>query len=121
MSGDVFGNGMLLPRQIRLLAAFDHRHVFIDPDPGPGASLRRAPAALRAAALAAGPTTTPTLLSAGGDVVPAPAKEVELTPEARARARPGRTTRTLLDGEALIRAMLRRRSTCSGTAASAPT
>src|SRR5436190_6676257 len=33
MSGDVFGNGMLLSRHIRLLAAFDHRHVFIDPNP----------------------------------------------------------------------------------------
>ena len=33
MSGDVFGNGMLLSKQIRLLAAFDHRHIFIDPDP----------------------------------------------------------------------------------------
>ncbi|MHC1481387.1 NAD-glutamate dehydrogenase [Frateuria aurantia] len=33
MSGDVFGNGMLLSGQIRLVAAFDHRHVFIDPDP----------------------------------------------------------------------------------------
>ncbi len=33
MSGDVFGNGMLLSRHIRLIAAFDHRHIFIDPDP----------------------------------------------------------------------------------------
>jgi glutamate dehydrogenase len=33
MSGDVFGNGMLLSKAIRLIAAFDHRHIFIDPDP----------------------------------------------------------------------------------------
>jgi glutamate dehydrogenase len=38
MSGDVFGNGMLLSRHIRLVAAFDHRHVFLDPDPDPAAS-----------------------------------------------------------------------------------
>jgi glutamate dehydrogenase len=38
MSGDVFGNGMLLSGQIRLVAAFDHRHVFLDPDPDPEAS-----------------------------------------------------------------------------------
>ena len=38
MSGDVFGNGMLLSDKIRLLAAYDHRHVFIDPDPDPAAS-----------------------------------------------------------------------------------
>src|SRR5699024_1429435 len=33
MSGDVFGNGMLCSSRIRLVAAFDHRHVFVDPDP----------------------------------------------------------------------------------------
>src|SRR5207302_1870255 len=38
MSGDLFGNGMLLSRHIRLQAAFDHRHIFIDPDPDPAAS-----------------------------------------------------------------------------------
>ncbi|MFN9211155.1 MAG: NAD-glutamate dehydrogenase domain-containing protein, partial [Betaproteobacteria bacterium] len=38
MSGDVFGNGMLLSRHIRLLAAFDHRHVFLDPAPDAAAS-----------------------------------------------------------------------------------
>lgn len=35
MSGDVFGNGMLVSEHIRLIAAFDHRHVFVDPDPDP--------------------------------------------------------------------------------------
>jgi len=35
MSGDVFGNGFLLMRRVKLLAAFDHRHVFLDPDPNP--------------------------------------------------------------------------------------
>jgi glutamate dehydrogenase len=38
MAGDVFGNGMLLSKKIRLLAAFNHRHVFLDPDPDPEAS-----------------------------------------------------------------------------------
>jgi len=38
MSGDVFGNGMLLSKQTKLLAAFDHRHIFLDPDPDPAAS-----------------------------------------------------------------------------------
>ncbi|MAY20516.1 MAG: glutamate dehydrogenase [Erythrobacteraceae bacterium] len=38
MSGDVFGNGMLLSKAIQLVAAFDHRHIFIDPDPDPAAS-----------------------------------------------------------------------------------
>ncbi|MDO1559109.1 NAD-glutamate dehydrogenase [Brevundimonas sp. 2R-24] len=38
MSGDVFGNGMLLSKQTRLLAAFDHRDIFVDPDPDPAGS-----------------------------------------------------------------------------------
>ena len=38
MSGDVFGNGMLLSNTLKLVAAFDHRHIFIDPDPDPAAS-----------------------------------------------------------------------------------
>ncbi|MBW0014147.1 NAD-glutamate dehydrogenase [Mycobacterium sp.] len=40
MSGDVFGNGMLLSEHIRLLAAFDHRHIFLDPNPDAAASWR---------------------------------------------------------------------------------
>ena len=40
MSGDVFGNGMLLSRQIRLIAAFDHRDIFIDPNPDPEISFQ---------------------------------------------------------------------------------
>ena len=38
MSGDVFGNGMLLSEHIRLVAAFDHRHIFLDPSPDAAAS-----------------------------------------------------------------------------------
>ncbi len=40
MSGDVFGNGMLLSKQTRLVAAFNHQHIFIDPDPDPESSYR---------------------------------------------------------------------------------
>ena len=58
MSGDVFGNGMLLSEHIRLVAAFDHRHVFIDPDPGCRGLLRRAPSPLRPARAPRGTTTT---------------------------------------------------------------
>src|SRR3546814_4494669 len=41
MSGDVFGNGMLRSKSIRLVAAFDHRHIFLDPDPDPATSWER--------------------------------------------------------------------------------
>ncbi len=54
MSGDVFGNGMLLSRHIRLVAAFDHRHIFLDPDPDPRAQHRRAHASFQAAAIFVG-------------------------------------------------------------------
>ena len=51
MSGDVFGNGLLCSETTRLVAAFDHRDVFVDPRPGRGGVVRRAPPALRPAAL----------------------------------------------------------------------
>ncbi len=54
MSGDVFGNGMLLSEHIKLVAAFDHRHMFVDPDPDPAAQLRGTAAAVRAAPLLLG-------------------------------------------------------------------
>ena len=51
MSGDVFGNGMLCSEHTRLVAAFDHRDIFIDPDPDAATLVRRAQAALRPAAV----------------------------------------------------------------------
>ena len=51
MSGDVFGNGMLLTPEIRLVAAFDHRDIFIDPNPDPATSLAERTAAVRPAPL----------------------------------------------------------------------
>ena len=54
MSGDVFGNGMLLSKHIRLVAAFDHRHIFLDPNPDRGRELPRARTPVQAAALELG-------------------------------------------------------------------
>ena len=54
MSGDVFGNGMLQSRHLRLLAAFNHLHIFVDPDARSGGELCRAPAAVPPAALELG-------------------------------------------------------------------
>ena len=51
MSGDVFGNGMLLSRHIKLVAAFNHLHVFLDPDPDPEASFDERQRLFDAAAL----------------------------------------------------------------------
>ncbi len=105
MSGDVFGNGMLLSEQIKLVAAFDHRHVFIDPDPDPAPSF-----AERQRLFALGRSSWDdydrSLLSAGGMIVPRGSKEVELTPEARAALDLPDDTGPV-DGETLIRAVLR--------------
>jgi glutamate dehydrogenase len=59
MSGDVFGNGMLLSRQIRLVAAFDHRDIFIDPNPKIQKHLAGAQAPVRAAGQAGRIMTSP--------------------------------------------------------------
>jgi len=106
MSGDVFGNGMLLSEQIRLVAAFDHRHVFIDPDPDPASSYVE-----RKRIFGAGRTSWADyevgLLSRGGMIVPRGAKEVELTPEARAALAVPPEELPVMDGESLIRWVLR--------------
>ncbi len=82
MSGDVFGNGMLLSRQIRLVAAFDHRHVFIDPDPDPETSWQER-ARLFALPRSSWDDYDRSLISDGGGVWPRSAKSVRLTPQAR--------------------------------------
>ncbi|MGH8678097.1 MAG: NAD-glutamate dehydrogenase domain-containing protein, partial [Burkholderiales bacterium] len=82
MSGDVFGNAMLLSRHIKLLAAFDHRHIFLDPDPDPESSYneRERLFKLRRSSWADYATT---LISKGGGVFPRTAKSISLSAEAR--------------------------------------
>jgi glutamate dehydrogenase len=82
MSGDVFGNGMLLSKQIRLIAAFDHRDIFIDPDPDPAVSYaeRRRLFDLPGSSWR---DYSPDLISAGGTVFSRSAKEISLSTEAR--------------------------------------
>ncbi len=82
MSGDVFGNGMLLSRKIRLLAAFDHRHIFIDPHPDMEKSFaeRERMFALPRSSWADYNTA---LISPGGGVYPRSAKSIKLSDEAR--------------------------------------
>ena len=82
MSGDVFGNGMLLSRHIRLVAAFDHRHIFIDPDPDPDASFRERER-LFALPRSSWADYDAKLISKGGGVLPRSAKSIRLSAEAR--------------------------------------
>ena len=86
MSGDVFGNGMLLSSHIRLVAAFDHRHVFLDPDPDAAAGFAERER-LFGLARSTWDDYDRSLISAGGGVFPRTAKAIPLSPEARARAR----------------------------------
>jgi glutamate dehydrogenase len=83
MSGDVFGNGMLLSEHIRLVAAFDHRHIFVDPDPDAKGSFaeRRRMFDLPRSSWADYDTT---LISAGGGVFPRTAKSIPISAQMRA-------------------------------------
>ena len=82
MSGDVFGNGMLLSRTLKVIAAFDHRHIFVDPDPDAAASwaerdrLFQLPRSSWA-------DYDPAVISKGGGVFPRAIKSVPLSDEMR--------------------------------------
>ncbi len=83
MSGDVFGNGLLSSPYLRLVAAFDHRHIFIDPSPEPAASFaeRQRLFVLPRSSWA---DYDATLISPGGGMFPRSAKVIELSDQARA-------------------------------------
>ncbi|GAA0948731.1 NAD-glutamate dehydrogenase [Nonomuraea longicatena] len=82
MSGDVFGNGMLLSRHIRLVAAFDHRHIFVDPSPEAARSFaeRQRMFELPRSSWA---DYDQSLISEGGGVFARTAKSVPITPQMR--------------------------------------
>ncbi|GEM31293.1 NAD-specific glutamate dehydrogenase [Nocardia neocaledoniensis NBRC 108232] len=83
MSGDVFGNGMLLSEHIRLVAAFDHRHIFLDPEPDAARSFQER---LRVFGLprSSWADYDRSVISAGGGVFDRSAKSVVVSPQIRA-------------------------------------
>ncbi|MEU4369805.1 NAD-glutamate dehydrogenase [Micromonospora chersina] len=83
MSGDVFGNGMLLSKHIRLVAAFDHRHIFLDPDPDAATSWDERKR-LFDLPRSSWEDYNPELISAGGGIYPRTAKSVPVSPQVRA-------------------------------------
>ncbi|MDH4326353.1 MAG: NAD-glutamate dehydrogenase, partial [Betaproteobacteria bacterium] len=103
MSGDVFGNGMLLSRHIRLVAAFDHRHMFIDPDPDAEKSFAERER-LFALPRSSWADYNAKLISKGGGVWPRSAKSVPLSAEARRAL--GVDARSLAPGD-LVSAILK--------------
>ncbi len=82
MSGDVFGNGMLLSEHTRLIAAFDHRHIFIDPAPDPALSFAER-ARMFALPRSSWADYDRALISPGGGVWPRSVKSVPVSPQAR--------------------------------------
>lgn len=102
MSGDVFGNGMLLSRHIKLVAAFSHSHIFLDPNPDPALSFRERERLflLRRSSWA---DYDAKFISKGGGVFLRSAKSIPLTPEVQ-RMLDSRAA--ALSPAELIRAML---------------
>jgi len=83
MAGDVFGNGMLLSKQIKLIAAFNHMHIFIDPDPDTEKSYAERDRLFNLPR-SAWSDYNESLLSKGGAIYPRTLKEISLSPEAMA-------------------------------------
>ncbi len=102
MSGDVFGNGMLLSPVTRLLAAFDHRHIFVDPDPDAARSLKERQRLFGLARSSWRDYDTSTI-SKGGGVFDRSAKAIALSPEAR---RALEVEAEAVSGEELVRKIL---------------
>ncbi|WP_394269743.1 NAD-glutamate dehydrogenase domain-containing protein [Qipengyuania sp.] len=103
MSGDVFGNGMLLSQAIKLVAAFDHRHIFIDPDPAPQTSWAERKRMFELPRSSWGDYDA-SLISPGGGVFPRDAKVIQLSPEAQAALG---VDQAEFEPEALISAILK--------------
>ncbi|MFT4178208.1 MAG: NAD-glutamate dehydrogenase [Thermomonas sp.] len=83
MSGDVFGNGMLLSKHIRLVAAFDHRHIFIDPNPDAATSFKERQRLFKLPR-SSWADYDAKLIGKGGGVFPRSAKSIPLSAEAKA-------------------------------------
>ena len=103
MSGDVFGNGMIYSDKIRLLAAFNHRHIFLDPDPDAAAGFKER---LR---LFSNPSLSwndydRTLISKGGGVFERDSKTIPLSPQAQSLLK---TESAELSGQEIVRSILK--------------
>jgi glutamate dehydrogenase len=83
MSGDVFGNGMLCSRTLKVLAAFNHSHIFVDPDPDPDRSFAERERLFKATK--SWPDYDPAAISPGGGVFARSAKTIPISPQMKDR------------------------------------
>ncbi|PVE18579.1 NAD-glutamate dehydrogenase [Arthrobacter sp. Bz4] len=104
MSGDVFGNGMLLSEHIRLVAAFDHRHIFLDPTPDAAASFAER-SRLFDLPRSSWEDYDAALISEGGGIYPRQSKTVPISAQVRAALGLDESVTTLSPPE-LLRAIL---------------
>ncbi|WP_353661700.1 NAD-glutamate dehydrogenase domain-containing protein [Hydrogenimonas sp. SS33] len=104
MNGDVFGNGMLLSRKFKLVAAFSHSEIFIDPDPDPETSYRERERLFRASPKGGWKYYDREKISEGGGVFMRDEKEIVLTPRMQKMFR---TSRSAMSGEELVQAVLK--------------
>ena len=105
MSGDVFGNGLLYTGSVKLVAAFDHRHVFVDPDPDPTASFAERGRLFELAGSSWNDYDR-SLLSPGGDVFDRKLKSVTPSKEARVALGIGEDVPDEMTPDQLIRYIL---------------
>ena len=103
MAGDVFGNGMIYTDKLKLLAAFNHQHIFLDPNPDPAASFAERKRLFEL------PRSTwqdydPKIISEGGGVFERGAKSIALSPQVQEMLD---VTADALSGQDLIRALLK--------------
>ncbi|MGH6989319.1 MAG: NAD-glutamate dehydrogenase [Stellaceae bacterium] len=103
MSGDVFGNGMLRARHIKLVAAFDHRHIFLDPEPDTEASFAERERLFHLPR-SSWADYDPGKISVGGGVFPRGQKSIPLAPQLRIWLG---VAATQLDPASLIRTLLK--------------
>ncbi|ADD67640.1 NAD-glutamate dehydrogenase [Denitrovibrio acetiphilus DSM 12809] len=103
MAGDVFGNGMLLSRQIKLQAAFNHMHIFIDPDPDPESSFKERQRLFKLATAATWKDYDTSLISEGGGIFDRSAKKITLNKQMKQMLN---CDKSVVTGEELIHLIL---------------
>ena len=103
MSGDVFGNGAILSSSMKIVGAFDHRHIFLDPDPDPALSFKERMRLFELATTANWSNYNKDIISQGGGIFARTEREIPLSPEVQKMLG---VTEATMQPEAVIRKLL---------------